>query len=119
MTRNESGRRSAGLSKAVLGQAQGRSVRGTKGLTIGRALAGSAAVVFALIAYAYLTLPDVRRLKTSNPTTTAFMDLRAAEARARGQQPRRLQRWVAYGRVSSNLTRAVLVAEDDLFWQHE
>ena len=47
------------------------------------------------------------------------MDLRAAEARAKGQQPRRLQRWIAYGRVSSNLTRAVLVAEDDLFWQHE
>ena len=86
---------------------------------VGRVLAGAAAIVFALLAYAYVTLPDVRRLKTSNPTTTAFMDLRAAEARAKGQQPRRLQRWVAYGHVSSNLTRAVLVAEDDLFWQHE
>ena len=30
-----------------------------------------------------------------------------------------MQRWVAYGHVSPNLTRAVLVAEDDLFWQHE
>src|SRR5882672_3360522 len=112
MARNESGRRSAGLPKAVLRKAQGRSGRGTTALTIGRALAGATAVVFAMLAYAYLTLPDVRRLKTSNPTTTAFMDLRAAEARAKGQQPRRLQRWVAYGRVLSNLTRAVLVAED-------
>ena len=83
------------------------------------ALLGAGAIAFAVLAYAYLTLPDVRPLKTNNPQTTAFMELRAAEARAKGQQPRRAQRWVAYGRVSSNLTRAVLVAEDDLFWQHE
>jgi monofunctional biosynthetic peptidoglycan transglycosylase len=80
---------------------------------------GAAAIGFAVLAYSYLTLPDVRRLKTNNPQTTAFMELRAAETRAKGQPPRRVQRWVAYGRVSSNLTRAVLVAEDDLFWQHE
>jgi monofunctional glycosyltransferase len=82
-------------------------------------VAGAIAIAFAVVAYAYLTLPDVRPLKTNNPQTTAFMDLRAAEARAKGQQPRRAQRWLAYGRISSNLTRAVLVAEDDLFWQHE
>ena len=82
-------------------------------------VAGAIAIAFAVLAYVYLTLPDVRPLKTNNPQTTAFMELRAAEARAKGQQPRRAQRWVAYGRVSSNLTRAVLVAEDDLFWQHE
>ena len=34
--------------------------------------------------YVYLTLPDVRVLATTNPTTTAFMELRAAEARAKG-----------------------------------
>jgi monofunctional glycosyltransferase len=84
-----------------------------------RVVVGAIAIAFAVLAYSYLTLPDVRLLKTSNPQTTAFMELRAAEARAKGQQPRRAQRWVAYGRVSSNLTRAVLVAEDDLFWQHE
>jgi monofunctional biosynthetic peptidoglycan transglycosylase len=82
-------------------------------------VAGAIAIAFALVAYGYLTLPDVRPLKTNNPQTTAFIDLRAAEARAKGQQPRRAQRWLAYGRISSNLTRAVLVAEDDLFWQHE
>jgi monofunctional biosynthetic peptidoglycan transglycosylase len=82
-------------------------------------VAGAIAIAFAVFAYAYLTLPDVRPLKTNNPQTTAFMDLRAAEARAKGQQARRAQRWLAYGRISSNLTRAVLVAEDDLFWQHE
>ena len=74
---------------------------------------------FAILAYAYLTLPDVRSLKASNPPTTAFIELRAAEARTKGQQPRRAQRWVSYGRISPDLTRAVLVAEDDLFWRHD
>jgi monofunctional glycosyltransferase len=80
---------------------------------------GASALGFGVLAYAFLTLPDVRPLKTNNPSTTAFIDLRAAEARAKGQQPRRAQRWVAYRHISPNLTRAVLVAEDDLFWQHE
>ena len=77
------------------------------------------AVGFALLAYAYLTLPDVRPLKTSNPTTTAFMELRDREARAKGRTPRRVQRWVSDNRIAPDLKRAVLVAEDDAFWQHE
>ena len=80
---------------------------------------GAIGVAFGVLAYSYLTLPDVRLLKTNNPQKTAFMELRADEARAKGQEPRRVQRWMAYGHVSPNLTRAVLVAEDDLFWQHE
>ena len=77
------------------------------------------AVGFVVLAYLYLTLPDVRALKTSNPTTTAFIDLREREARANGKAPRRMQRWVAYSHVSQDLKRAVLVAEDAAFWQHE
>ncbi len=72
-----------------------------------------------MLAYVYLTLPDVRPLKTSNPATTAFMELRDREARAKGRTPRRVQRWASYGRISADLKRAVLVAEDDAFWQHE
>jgi monofunctional biosynthetic peptidoglycan transglycosylase len=66
-----------------------------------------------------LTLPDVRSLRTANPETTAFMELRAREARAKGLAPRKIQRWVPYNRISGNLKRAVLVAEDSGFWQHE
>jgi monofunctional glycosyltransferase len=84
-----------------------------------RIAAAIPAVGFALLAYVYLTLPDVRSLRTTNPATTAFMDLRDREARANGLAPRRVQRWIAYTRISPNLKRAVLVAEDDLFWQHE
>ncbi len=78
-----------------------------------------AAAGFALLAYIWMTVPDVRPLKTTNPSTTAFMELRADEARASGRTPKHLQRWIAYPHISKDLQRAVLVAEDDAFWQHE
>jgi monofunctional biosynthetic peptidoglycan transglycosylase len=84
-----------------------------------RTAAGVAAIGFAVLSYVYLTLPDVRSLRTTNPSSTAFINLRAREARARGQKPRRVQQWVRYGSISPNLKRAVLVAEDAAFWQHE
>jgi monofunctional biosynthetic peptidoglycan transglycosylase len=87
--------------------------------TIARGVAGIGAAGFACLVYIYLTLPDVRTLKSSNPSTTAFMELREREARGKGQTPRHVQQWVSYKRISPSLTRAVLVAEDDAFWQHE
>jgi monofunctional biosynthetic peptidoglycan transglycosylase len=92
--------------------------RGRRG-TIGRVSAAICAAGFGYAIFIYLTLPDVRGLKTHNPESTAFIDLRAREARARGDEPKRVQRWVSYGRISPNLTRAVLVAEDSAFWKHE
>jgi len=84
-----------------------------------RVIVAVPAVAFAVLVYIYLTLPDVRALRGANPSTTAFMDLRDDEAREKGHAPHRVQRWVAYAHISANLKRAVLVAEDDLFWQHE
>ncbi|MEO6237268.1 MAG: monofunctional biosynthetic peptidoglycan transglycosylase [Vicinamibacterales bacterium] len=86
---------------------------------VGRALVVLAAACFAYAAVTFLTLPDVRALKTSNPPTTAFIELRAREAHSRGEQARRVQRWVSYGRISQNLKRAVLVTEDSAFWKHD
>jgi len=82
-------------------------------------LAGLAAAGFGLLAWIYLTLPDVRPLAHENPKTTAFIELRAAEARAAGRQPVRRQHWVPYARISPHLRRAVVVAEDAAFWRHE
>jgi monofunctional biosynthetic peptidoglycan transglycosylase len=73
---------------------------------------------FGALAYIYLTLPDVRPLATTNPATTAFIQLRADEAHALGKPARRDQRWVRYERISTHLKRAVLVSEDSAFWQH-
>lgn len=86
---------------------------------LGRWVLGAAAIVFGCVGYAYLTLPDVRVLATENPTSTAFTELRAREARADGKTPKHVQTWIAYRRISPALTRAVLVAEDAAFWQHD
>lgn len=84
-----------------------------------RWLAASAAVGFAAVAYMYLTLPDVRVLATANPETTAFIELRRDEAHDDGKSFNLRRRWVPYGRISSHLKRAVIVAEDSAFFQHE
>ena len=85
----------------------------------GRVLAAIAAFGFGYIAFLYLTVPDVRELRTKNMESTAFMDLRAREARAEGRKPRFVHQWVPYNRISPHLKRAVLVAEDAGFWGHE
>jgi monofunctional biosynthetic peptidoglycan transglycosylase len=84
-----------------------------------RATAVAAASGFAVVSYVYLTLPDVRVLARTNPESTAWMELRATEAAREGKSTRRVQRWVPYSRISQNLKRAVLVAEDAAFWDHE
>jgi monofunctional biosynthetic peptidoglycan transglycosylase len=84
-----------------------------------RALLAICAAGVGVAAFIYITLPDVRSLRATNPSTTAFIELRAREAHARGEQPRRIQKWIDYARVSPNLKRAVLVTEDSRFWTHE
>jgi monofunctional biosynthetic peptidoglycan transglycosylase len=73
---------------------------------------------FAAIAYIYLTVPDVRPLRTENPSSTAFMRLRAEQAEAQDRTLATEQRWVPYSRISANLKKAVIVTEDAAFWQH-
>ena len=93
-----------------------------KNMKVSRALhvaAGVGAVTFSVMAYGYLTLPDVRPLATTNPKTTAFMELREREAAAAGKPVKHVQRWVPYSRMSMNLRRAVLAAEDSAFFEHE
>ena len=85
----------------------------------GRFFVALLAGLFVYGVYVFLTLPDVRQLRTSNPKTTAFMELRAREARKRGDQPRRVQQWVPYSRLSPSLVRAVLLTEDAKFWKHD
>ena len=99
--------------------AVGRPFKGARKNTILRGLAAAAAVAFAVMAYVYLTLPDVRVLAGTNPTSTAFMRLRQAEAERDGRKLRHRHQWVPYSRISKNLQRAVLVAEDSRFFEHE
>jgi len=86
---------------------------------IGRGIAALLGVGFVAAAYIYLTLPDVRPLRAGTPSTTAFMQLRADQAHAKGLPEKRDWQWVPYARISANLKRAVIVSEDSAFWQHD
>jgi monofunctional biosynthetic peptidoglycan transglycosylase len=84
-----------------------------------RGLALSAAACFVYVGYVYLTLPDVRVLAGYNPATTAFIELRKQEALQDGKPLTIRQRWIPYTQISNNLRRAVLVAEDAAFFDHD
>ena len=63
--------------------------------------------------------PDVSKLKKENPKKTAFMEYREREWEREGRKYRINQRWVSLGAISPYLIKAVLIGEDDKFWQHE
>jgi len=68
----------------------------------------------------YFFYPDVERLVGENPEKTAFMEFREAEWQQEGLYDKTIsQKWVPLRNVSQNLIKAVLIGEDDKFWQHE
>ena len=75
-------------------------------------------LVVAYVAFEWITFPDVAALAKEPPKTTAFMERRKAELRDAGKDDRIEWTWVPYGRISPSLRRAVLVAEDDSFYEH-
>lgn len=75
------------------------------------------AILF-FVGFEWITFPDVAALATKPPSTTAFMELRKEELRAAGKSDAIDYRWVPYGQISPYLRRAVLVAEDDTFFEH-
>lgn len=54
-----------------------------------------------------------------NPGETRFMQIRLAELQAKDPKAQIKQQWVAYGKISIHLKRALIVSEDDLFVHHE
>jgi monofunctional biosynthetic peptidoglycan transglycosylase len=80
-------------------------------------------IAFALLAiwlvYEIVAFPDVSELKAAPPKTTAFMELRKEQLRDEGKSDELEWRWVPYGRISPYLRRAVLVAEDNSFYEHQ
>src|SRR6266550_2757463 len=83
-----------------------------------RALALFAVVVLAYVAFEWLTFPNVAALADEMPRTTAFMDQRKAELRRDGKDDTLYYTPVPYAWVSPYVRRAVLVAEDDTFYEH-
>jgi monofunctional biosynthetic peptidoglycan transglycosylase len=54
-----------------------------------------------------------------NPASTAFMEARLAEMRETRPDAKLQQQWVPYARISGNLKRALIAAEDSKFLDHE
>lgn len=76
-------------------------------------------LVLAFGAWKWITFPDVAILAETNPKTTAFMELRKKQLRRAGKSDELQHRWVKYDRISPYLRRAVLVSEDNAFYEHE
>ena len=76
-------------------------------------------VLLAWLAWEVITFPDVAKLARERPTTTAFIEQRKRELKRQGKDAEIEWKWVAYNRISPNLRRAVLVAEDNEFYDHK
>jgi len=72
----------------------------------------------AWIAWEALTWPNVAALATRPPVTTAFIERYKEHERAAGRTPKTAIRWTPYAAISSDMKRAVLVAEDINFFSH-
>jgi monofunctional biosynthetic peptidoglycan transglycosylase len=66
----------------------------------------------------YSSLPDVAPLATSFPKSTAFMERRRAELAGAGESTHLEWTPVPLSRISPNLRRAVVAAEDARFYEH-
>jgi len=67
----------------------------------------------------YCSIPDPRALARRNPTTTAFIELRRAEAAAHGKRFELAWQWRPIGRISRYLRAAIIYAEDYNFYRHD
>ncbi len=67
----------------------------------------------------WFTIPSVSWLNKENPRQTAMMQLRSGQAGQKTGPPRRLTKFVPLSRISPFLIQAVLIAEDDKFFEHE
>jgi monofunctional biosynthetic peptidoglycan transglycosylase len=71
------------------------------------------AVILVTVAYVVSTWPNVAALATENPASTAFID------RAKDEGKDIQWSWVPFDAISMDLKKAVLVAEDLSFFNHQ
>jgi monofunctional biosynthetic peptidoglycan transglycosylase len=81
------------------------------------ALAGL--ILAAFIAYQGYVLVRLWWWTDHNPSSTAFMDTRLEVLREKNPNTTLKTQWVPYAKISDHLKRAILVAEDDKFVDHE
>lgn len=67
----------------------------------------------------YAIYPNIEDLKDIQPVPTAFMEYRQNEWREQDRDMEVTQKWVSMSQISPNVIKAVLIGEDDKFWNHE
>jgi monofunctional biosynthetic peptidoglycan transglycosylase len=80
-------------------------------------LAVAAAGIFLAVQLSFLA--RVWWWRDHNPSSTAFMQARMDQLRAKDAKAKLQHSWVSYDRISASLKRAVVVAEDAKFSDHE
>jgi monofunctional glycosyltransferase len=83
-----------------------------------RIVLGTVAVLVALPVVLWAVQPWPLSLRWKDPSTTAYMEHRADQARAAGESLEIHHRWVPLDSISPHLRRAVLIAEDHRFREH-
>jgi monofunctional biosynthetic peptidoglycan transglycosylase len=73
----------------------------------------------ALLAWQLWLFGHVVYWKYENPSQTSFMRMRLEQMRATNPKAQLRHQWVPYDRISIHLKRAIVVAEDDKFIDHE
>ena len=88
-----------------------------KALRFSAWLALALAAIFLAVQLSYLA--RVWWWRDHDPQATAFMEARLDAMRARNPQAKLAHTWVPYDRISPALKRAIVVAEDSRFVEHE
>ncbi|HEX9180569.1 MAG TPA: transglycosylase domain-containing protein [Burkholderiales bacterium] len=72
-----------------------------------------------LLAYQLWFFAHILWWRTHNPSTSAFMEDRLEVLQERKPEAQLRYQWVPYEKISNNLKRAVIAAEDAKFLDHE
>ncbi len=67
----------------------------------------------------YFIYPNIDDLKEIRPIPTAFMEYRQDEWADENRDMEITQKWVSMSQISPNVIKAVLIGEDDKFWNHD
>jgi len=67
----------------------------------------------------FMFVVDIKKYEKKNPEKTAFMKYREHQWEKNGRNVKIKKTWVSLNRISENVRRAVVVAEDAKFWKHE
>ena len=81
-------------------------------------LVAAGAVAMLWLTFWYIVVPYPWTLRTRNPERTSLMEQRIHEARRAGEELEIQQEWVPLEDISNRVVRAVIVAEDYRFREH-